>query len=342
VVKESQPTTNNQQPTTNNQQHMQISAIICTHNRDTYLGAAIDSLLVQDFAHDFEVVVVDNGSSDRTHAVVEQRTQNPRLKYIFEPVIGLSVARNTGAQAACGEILAYLDDDAVARADWLQALYSAYQNNSTLAIAGGKVTLLWPEGIQPPRWLSTGLAANLGAYDLGESIVYIENPGLTPRGLNYSIRRSFLTEIGGFDTHLGRVGKKLLSNEELQMTELALQRGWQVAYLPNALVAHNVSPERLRRSWFFSRGWWQGISECYREQLAGKDGIGQLQRGSERFVRGLYKTLQYFSDPAERFDKLVYAYGQIGYLTAAIQGLLSPSKNTQHPTPNTQPLTTNH
>ncbi|MCV3214145.1 glycosyltransferase [Plectonema radiosum NIES-515] len=305
----------------------QISAIICTHNRDTYLGAAIDSLLMQEFAAGFEVVVVDNNSSDRTCEVVKQRLSDPRLKYVFEPVLGLSVARNTGAKESRGEIIAYLDDDAVACDRWLQILCSAYENNSYIAIAGGKVTLLWSPGIQQPQWLSPGLASNLGAYDLGDTIVYIEQPGLTPRGLNYSIRRSFLNEIGGFDPHLGRVGKNLLSNEELQMTEFALQRGWQVAYLPDALVAHNVAPERLNRSWFLNRGWWQGISECYREQLAGQAGIGQLQRGSERFLRGLYKSLQHLSDPAERFDKLVYAYGQIGYLNAAIQGLLSSSNN---------------
>ncbi|MBW4687139.1 MAG: glycosyltransferase family 2 protein [Komarekiella atlantica HA4396-MV6] len=304
----------------------QISAIICTHNRDMYLGAAIDSLLAQDFAANFEVVVVDNGSGDRTREVVEQRVGDSRLRYIFEPTIGLSVARNTGARVARGDILAYLDDDAVASPGWLQVLYFAYQDNSQLAIAGGKVTLLWPPGIQQPRWISPGLAGNLGAYDLGDNIIYIEQPGLTPRGLNYSIRRSFLEEIGGFDPQLGRVGKNLLSNEELQMTELALQRGWQVAYLPEALVAHNVAPERLQRSWFLNRGWWQGISECYREQLSGKAGVAQLQRGSERFLRGLYKAVQYFSDPAERFDKLVYAYGQIGYLNAAIQGLLSQNQ----------------
>ncbi|RCJ27023.1 glycosyltransferase [Nostoc minutum NIES-26] len=303
----------------------QISAIICTHNRDAYLGAAIDSLLAQDFAADFEVIVVDNGSSDRTREVVEQRASNTRLKYVFEPTIGLSVARNTGARIATTEILAYLDDDAVASTHWLQVLDSAFKNNSKLAIAGGKVTLLWPQGIQQPLWLSPGLAGNLGAYDLGESSIYIKQPSLTPRGLNYCIRRSFLEEIGGFDPHLGRVGKNLLSNEELQMTEFALERNWQVAYLPEALVAHNVAPERLKRSWFLNRGWWQGISECYREQLAGRAGIGQLLRGSERFLRGLYKALQYISDPAERFDKLVYAYGQVGYLNAALQGLLSTS-----------------
>jgi glycosyltransferase involved in cell wall biosynthesis len=326
LVENKQLATDNRKITesiTNPMPDTKISAIICTHNRDTYLGAAIDSLLAQDFPAEFEVIVVDNGSSDRTQEVVAQRSPNSRLKYIFEPTIGLSVARNTGARVASSEILAYLDDDAVASDRWLQTLYVAYQNNSQLAIAGGKVTLLWPPGIQPPRWLSNGLAANLGAYDLGDSTVYIEQPNLTPRGLNYSIRRHFLEEIGGFDLHLGRVGKNLLSNEELQMTEFALQRGWQVAYIPEALVAHNVSPERLNRSWFLNRGWWQGISECYREQITGKSGIGQLHRGGERFLRGLYKALQYFSDPAVSFDNLVYAYGQIGYLNAVIQGLLS-------------------
>ncbi|MDM9384894.1 glycosyltransferase [Chlorogloeopsis sp. ULAP01] len=299
----------------------QISAIICTHNRDTYLGAAIDSLLSQDFVGDFDVIVVDNGSSDRTRCVVEQRASDSRLKYVFEPTVGLSVARNTGAKVTSSEILAYLDDDAVACRHWLQVLYCAYQNNPKLAIAGGKVSLLWSDGMQPPQWLSSGLAANLGAYDLGDSLVCIDQPGLTPRGLNYSIKRSFLKEIGGFDPHLGRVGTKLLSNEELQMTEIALQQGWQVAYLPDAHVFHHVAPERLNRSWFLNRGWWQGISECYREQIAGIAITEQLRRGSERFLRGIYKALKHISDPAERFDKLVYAYGQIGYLNAAIQGL---------------------
>ncbi|MFQ4142798.1 glycosyltransferase family 2 protein [Chlorogloeopsis sp. ULAP02] len=299
----------------------QISAIICTHNRDTYLGAAIDSLLSQDFVGDFDVIVVDNGSSDRTRSVVEQRVSDSRLKYVFEPTLGLSVARNTGAKVASGEILAYLDDDAVACQHWLQVLYYAYQNNPKLAIAGGKVSLLWSDGMQPPQWLSSGLAANLGAYDLGDSVVCIDKPGLTPRGLNYSIKRNFLKEIGGFDPHLGRVGTKLLSNEELQMTEIALQQGWQVAYLPDAHVFHHVAPERLNHSWFLNRGWWQGISECYREQIAGIAITEQLRRGSERFLRGIYKALKHISDPAERFDKLVYAYGQIGYLNAAIQGL---------------------
>ncbi len=303
-----------------------ISAIICTHNREEYLGAAIDSLLQQDFA-DYEVIVVDNASSDRTRNIVDQRLENSRLNYVYEPVLGLSVARNTGAATASAAILAYLDDDAVASPRWLKTIYEAYQNNEKLAIAGGKVTLLWPDGITSPSWLSPDLAGNLGAYDLGETLIEIQNPGLTPRGLNYSIRRTFLDKIGGFDVNLGRVGKNLLSNEELHMTELALQDGWQVAYLPDALVAHNVAPERINKRWFLNRGWWQGISECYREQLVGRAGTAQFLRGGERMIRGIYKSLKHFRNPALRFDNFVYAYGQIGYLSAVIKGMLQRSNS---------------
>ena len=302
-----------------------ISAVICTHNREDYLGAAIDSLLEQDFSN-YEVIVVDNASSDSTKQIVESRLPHPRLQYVYEPVTGLSVARNTGAKASQGEIIAYLDDDAVASTGWLSCLWQAYQNNPQLAIAGGKVTLIFPPGKTSPPWLSADLASNLGAYDLGDEIVYITNPGMTPRGLNYSLRRTFLEQIGGFDVNLGRVGKNLLSNEELQMTQLALEKQWQVAYLPQALVAHNVAPERLQPAWFLRRSWWQGVSECYRERLANQDGIGQIGRGGERFLRGIYKAAKYFRKPDGRFSNLVYAYGQIGYLKSVIGGIFSPAK----------------
>lgn len=298
-----------------------VSAIICTHNRDRYLGLAIESLLAQDFS-DFEIIVVDNASTDQTRTVVESRLKDERLRYIYESELGLSVARNTGAKIAYGEILAYLDDDAIASPHWLKTIYNAYRENPRLAIAGGKVTLIWTDGITAPEWLSDGLAGNLGAYDLGDTVVKIDRPGLTPRGLNYSIRKSFLNQIGGFDPNLGRVGKNLLSNEELHMTNRALQTDWEVAYLPTAHVAHHVAPERVKRQWFLDRGWWQGISECYREQIAGEAGFGQFRRGGERLIRGLYKSIKLATDPAQRFENLVYSYGQIGYLIKALQGMV--------------------
>ena len=304
-----------------------ISAIICTHNRDQYLGAAIDSLLAQTL-NQIEVIVVDNASTDTTAEVVQQRLSDPRLRYVYEATLGLSTARNTGARAAKGDILAYLDDDAVASPQWLASLLEIYQQNHKVAIAGGKVTLLWPPGVnRPPTWLSDDLASGLGAYDLGDRLQYIKNPNLTPRGLNYSLRKTFLDSVGGFDINLGRVGKNLLSNEELHMTQLALKGGWQVVYVPTALAAHNVSPARLKPGWFLSRSWWQGISECYREQVSGRAGVAQLRWGGERLVRGVYKTLKYVHDPAQRFENFTYAYGQLGYLGSVVRYLAKPYKS---------------
>lgn len=310
--------------------NLQISAIVCTHNRADYLGMAIDSLLAQDFAGGFEVIVVDNASGDQTRAVVESRQSDSRLRYIHEATIGLSIARNTGAKAAISPLLAYLDDDAIASPHWLRVLHELFQAHKKLAIVGGKVTLQWAPDTAAPSWLSPALAENLGAYDLGDALVYIDRPQLTPRGLNYSIRRDFLNKIGGFDPKLGRVGKNLLSNEELHLTERALRSGWQVAYLPTAQVAHQVSPERLQPRWFLRRSWWQGISDSYREQLTGRADKKQLLQGGDRLLRGLYKALKYANDPALRFENLVYAYGQIGYLKTAIGGIWSKADFCRH------------
>jgi glycosyltransferase involved in cell wall biosynthesis len=181
----------------------QIAAIICTHNRDHYLGDAIDSLLAQEGVN-YEILVVDNGSTDGTKEVVKPYLSHPRFNYVYEPILGLSVARNRGAKETTAPILAYLDDDAIASSQWLRVLVDGYEHNEKLAIAGGKVTLIWPDNITPPSWISGDLAGGLGAYDLGETVVSITNPQLTPRGLNYSLRRSFLEDIGGFDANLGR------------------------------------------------------------------------------------------------------------------------------------------
>ncbi|MBD0333885.1 MAG: glycosyltransferase family 2 protein [Cyanobacteria bacterium Co-bin13] len=307
-----------------------ISVIICTHNRAAYLGAAVDSLLAQAFEA-FEVLVVDNASTDGTRQVVEQRLGDARLRYVYEPVLGLSVARNRGAAEAQAGLLAYLDDDAEASTGWLTALQKAFAADPQVAIAGGKVTLLWPPNTHPPRWLSPALAGNLGAYDLGDLPQPITQPGLTPRGLNYAIRQSFLQQVGGFDPQLGRVGKNLLSNEELHMTQQALKRGLKVLYLPEALVAHQVAPERLTPGWFLRRSWWQGISEAHRESLDGTLTANKIRMRAVCLLRGLYKAVRYWSDLAQRFDNLVYAYGQLSYVISSVRLLSTPPSGTAFP-----------
>lgn len=301
-----------------------ISAIICTHNRASYLGAAIDSLLRQTYPH-YEIIVVDNASTDATPSVVEARLPHPHLSYVYESTLGLSAARNRGASLAQGEILAYLDDDAEADPQWLAALVEAFHAHPQAAIAGGYVSLIWPPNVSPPRWLSATLAEGLGAYDLGTEVKVITHPGQTPRGLNYAVRKAFLQRAGGFDPQLGRVGKNLLSNEELHLTQQALVAGYDVLYLPQARVAHNVAPERLHRRWFLRRSWWQGISEGHRDRLGQSLTWSRLRMRGMCLLRGLVKAVKNWRDPALRFENLVYAYGQLGYLLTGLRHRLSPT-----------------
>ena len=113
------------------------------------------------------------------------------------------------------------------------------------------------------------------------------------------------------------------------MTELALKQGWQVGYFPDALVYHHVAPERLKRSWFFRRSWWQGISEYYRqyiaeqttgEMAAKKRSSRQILQGMEGCLRGIAKSIKYINQTDRCWENLIYAYGQLGYIWQALQG----------------------
>src|SRR5882724_6993780 len=132
-----------------------ISVAICTFNRSQYLGAAIESLANQTLDHMlYEVIVVDNNSTDATNQVVEEAVRhhtNLDLRYVNESVQGLSAARNRAAQEAQGDFVAYLDDDAHAEPAWLGATLNAFQTLKPVpACVGGRIYPDWEGGV--PDW----------------------------------------------------------------------------------------------------------------------------------------------------------------------------------------------
>src|SRR5579872_339882 len=125
---------------------MNITVIVCTYNRSQTVTTALDSIAGQAVPDSVEwnVLVVDNNSSDETRQVVKQYCQQTpaRFSYIFEPKQGLSFARNAGIQNARGEILAFTDDDVLVERDWLWNLTSSLVNGEW-AGAGGQIIPIW-------------------------------------------------------------------------------------------------------------------------------------------------------------------------------------------------------
>lgn len=247
-----------------------ISATICTHNRAEYLGKALKSLSVQTLpAEDFEVLVVDNASTDDTAALVESvRPILPSLRYVFEGSLGLSRARNAAIREARGDYIAFLDDDAVAVSEWLEAILTAFDTvKPTPVCVGGRIEPIW-EGARP-SWLADTLLGYLTIVNWSEKAMTLDPSCQYVAGANMAFSTAALRHLGGFSPSLGRVGDKLLSGEELHVQRLLAADGHQLHYEPRASVGHHVPASRLTKEWFLHRAYAEGLSAAVMQTVMG-------------------------------------------------------------------------
>jgi glucosyl-dolichyl phosphate glucuronosyltransferase len=238
---------------------MKISVILCTYNRWGSLAKALNSMtaLTLPKGVDWEVLVVDNNSSDQTREVVENNFCNPypgRFRYVFEPQPGKSHALNAGIREAQGDILAFTDDDVTVEPTWLQNLTLAL-DKSDWAGAGGRVVAEWASS--PPRWLSLdgpyALGDTLALFDRGhEAREIFENPF----GANMAFRKVMFEKHGGFRTDLGpRAGSlEPQKSEDVEFGRRLLLAGERLRYEPSAVVRHWVPENRLQKKYFLD--WW--------------------------------------------------------------------------------------
>jgi glucosyl-dolichyl phosphate glucuronosyltransferase len=243
---------------------IQISAIICTYNRANYLRKAIQSLSEQSLATDcYEILVVDNRSTDNTKQIVKEEFAHiSNLRYLYEPIQGLSQARNSGWQNALGKYVAYLDDDAIASPHWLAKIIEVFETITPQPGAvGGRVNPIW-EAPQP-SWLDDNYLPYLTIINWTEVATVLENKNHYIAGANMAFPRSILASVGGFQVDLGRKGNNLLSNEELFLTNKIKINGHSIYYHPEIVVEHHVARSRLNQKWFSKRVYWQGISDAF-------------------------------------------------------------------------------
>ena len=225
---------------------------------------AINSLIDQTLSKNkFEILVIDNASTDHTKEIVSSlQTTNSNLRYIYEDRLGLSNARNRGISEAKAELVAFLDDDARACPEWLALYLEAFESiEPGISAAGGKINLEYE--VTPPRWLSNSTMKRCLSYiDYSNEARLLDFAKLEyPFGANMVFRKKKLTEYGGFDPNLGRIGSCLLSNEEKALFAKLHQEKESVYYVPNASIVHLVPKSRLTMKFFVTRQYWQGRAD---------------------------------------------------------------------------------
>ncbi len=221
------------------------TVVVATCRRAGQLPRTLDSILASDHP-DFEVVVVDNGPDDPATraAVLGRYGGDPRVRYLQEPVAGLSRARNLGYQFSRGEIVAFTDDDVVVDPQWLRALGAALAAHPRAACATGLVTAAELE--TPAQVLFEdygGLAKGFSpqvfslAPDGRGRRRFPESPGRFGTGGNLAVRKSSLPDLWGFDVHLG-AGSRGAGGEDLDAFVDLLYAGHEIVYEPRAVVWH--------------------------------------------------------------------------------------------------------
>jgi glycosyltransferase involved in cell wall biosynthesis len=289
-----------------------ISSIICTYRRPDTLGAAIQSLRNQTLsAKQYEIIVVDNNSRDGTAEIVRkhQEDASPHLHYVLENQQGLSHARNAGIRKARADIVAFVDDDAVAEPNWLSSLLDVYDKVADAWAVGGKVLPIW--GGERPKWLQGKLLRGVSLVEWGEE----ERPLKWPErviGTNFSFRKRVFSEIGTFSTDLGRRGRLLLGHEDTEIQERIHKLGKLVFYTPRAAVRHHVPVDRMTKHYFYNRAYGTGRSEAI--ITAQRFGRARLLRETLKITRRLLSLCVHPRTLVRRMIKEESRLGQLRFV----------------------------
>jgi len=250
-----------------------VSVVICTYNRARYLYALLQSLAKGSASPaSYEIVVVDNNSTDNTHNEClrfQKDFPDVTLRYVVEPNQGLSYARNRGIHESQGEVVVYVDDDALVNENYILT-YATFFNNHSQAVAAGGPILPQYDGCEEPDWMSHYTRQLItGKLWLGEKEREFPN-GAYPGGGNAAYRKSVFEAVGLFNVELGRKGDSLIGAEEKDLFDKMTTRGMKFYYLPTAILYHLIPPKKLTEDYFNQLTYSIGVSERYRTLQIGR------------------------------------------------------------------------
>jgi glycosyltransferase involved in cell wall biosynthesis len=238
----------------------------------------------------YELIVIDNNSSDNTASVVAEFMSevNRNIRYVFEEKQGVSNARNKGFQEASGNIIACADDDIEFDCRWVIDILKAFKDNPDVSAVTGKVQPVFENG--RPEWLLDDYLVVYGLQDYGDNPVALKYP-IVPIEMNVAWRKNVIQTAGGYDARLGRDGKTLLSGEANILFYLLDRNNAKTIYIPCMKLYHIIPPARITVDWLVSRYYWSAISNIKSKQLITPFGIVELTMGLVREVGALLRAL---------------------------------------------------
>ena len=240
-----------------------VSVVLPTYNRSGDLEEAVNSALCQtEPADSYELIVVDNNSTDQTAELLEYLTSihRGRVRAITERTQGVSHARNAGIAAATAPIVAFFDDDVHVTPEWIATIRRTFQERADIDCIGGKVLPNWLA--PPPRWLTRTHWAPLALQDLGDQPIVVSSSN--PLGLisaNLACRRDLLERVGGFSPRFQRVKDGIGSLEDDEWIRRLWQSGGRALYVPDLVAYTAVPTSRLTRH--YHRRWHSGHGRFY-------------------------------------------------------------------------------
>ena len=249
-----------------------LSVIICTYNRDKYIYNVLRSLAENTLSPEkYEIVLVDNNCTDNTQSECARFVHDfPSVTFrsFVETNQGLSHARNRGISESRGDILVYVDDDALVNKEYLQTYADFFEQHPDIEAAGGPIIPKYET--EEPDWMSHFTKALITGYkylgDKPKEFPANDYPG----GGNAAYRASVFEKVGMFNVELGRKGDSLVGAEEKDIFDKMTTLGMRFYYLPNAILYHLIPEKKLSKDYFNRLTYSIGKSERMRTSAIGK------------------------------------------------------------------------
>lgn len=232
---------------------MKISLIVCSRNREKKIKRTLDAIEQQDFKGNWELIIVDNGSTDNTNFVISEfvNTAKCLVKTTFEPKPGLSRARNRGLSLSSGEIVAFTDDDCYPEPGYLTAIDHCFRTHN-IAFCGGRILLFDP----------TDRRITIQELDNKKTIEpYLYLPSGLIHGANMAFKRNAIFSAHGFDERLG-AGTRFNSGEDTDLLRRLITNGCSGVYDPSIVVYHHHGRKTAEAEDTLLRSYWVGRGAC--------------------------------------------------------------------------------